>query len=89
MMRRFLPIVVLAALPACTQIETLSAAAIQQRRAMNDLQARLTLAATCDISLGAYFRELSELERHYVGLVCGGVLPPLSAPATPRAFEHP
>ncbi|MCS6879070.1 MAG: hypothetical protein N2038_10685 [Geminicoccaceae bacterium] len=72
----------LAALPACARLETFSAAALEQRRAMNDLQARLTLAATCDISLGAYFRELSELERHYVGLVCGGVLPP-APPARP------
>jgi hypothetical protein len=68
------------ALAACTEIRTLGTSAIQQRRMMNDLQARLTMAATCDISLGSYFRELSELERHYVGLVCGGVLPPLSAP---------
>lgn|GEM_PF-7014178 len=68
------------ALAACAEVQTLGTSVIQQRRMMNDLQARLTLAATCDISLGSYFRELSELERHYVGLVCGGVLPPLSAP---------
>ena len=67
-------------LAACAEVQTLGTSAIQQRRMMNDLQARLTMAATCDISLGSYFRELSELERHYVGLVCGGVLPPLSAP---------
>lgn len=71
----------LALLPACTQVESFSTVAVQQRRMMNDLQARLTMAATCDISLGSYFRELSELERHYVGLVCGGVLPPLSVPS--------
>lgn len=68
------------ALPACAEVQAFGTHAIQQRRMMNDLQARLTMAATCDISLGSYFRELSELERHYVGLVCGGVLPPLSAP---------
>ena len=68
------------ALAACAEVQTFGTGAIQQRRMMNDLQARFTMAATCDISLGSYFRELSELERHYVGLVCGGVLPPLSAP---------
>ena len=57
------------ALAACAEVQTLGTSAIQQRRMMNDLQA-----------LGSYFRDLSELERHYVGLVCGGVLPPLSAP---------
>lgn len=48
---------------------------------MNDLQARATLAATCDIALGAYFRELSQLEREYAGLVCGGVPPAAVRPA--------
>ncbi len=84
-LRSLLPALLL--LPACTEVQTLGASAVQQRRMMNDLQARFTIAATCDISLGSYFRELSELERHYVGLVCGGVLPPLSAPA--RAVPEP
>jgi hypothetical protein len=43
---------------------------------MNDMQARATMAATCDIALGAYFRELSALERQYAALVCGGVPAP-------------
>lgn len=77
---RLLPPLLLLVLPACAEVQTLGTGAIQQRRMMNDLQARFTMAATCDISLGSYFRELSELERHYVGLVCGGVLPPLSGP---------
>ncbi len=81
---RLLPSLLLFALPACTEIQAFGTGAIQQRRMMNDLQARFTMAATCDISLGSYFRELSELERHYVGLVCGGVLPALTAP---RATE--
>jgi hypothetical protein len=42
------------------------------------------MAATCDIALGAYFRELSEAERRYVGLVCGGMFPPAS-PLDPAA----
>ncbi len=65
----------LATLAGCAQVQTLGTAAIEQRRQMNDMQARATMAATCDISLGAYFRELSEIERQYAGLVCGGVYP--------------
>lgn len=78
---RLLPPLLVLLLPACAEVQTFGAGAIQQRRMMNDLQARLTMAATCDISLGSYFRELSQLERHYVGLVCGGVLPSLVGPA--------
>jgi hypothetical protein len=79
----------LALLGACAQVQSYGAVAIEQRRQMNDMQARATLAATCDISIGAFYRELSELERGYAGLVCGGVPPGLfPSPARPRAaFE--
>jgi hypothetical protein len=66
---------------ACAEVQTYGAAAIEKRRAMNDLQARATMAATCDISLGAYFRELSPMEQRYAGLVCGGLFP---EPVEPR-----
>jgi hypothetical protein len=59
--------------PACAEVQSLGQATVEQRRTMNDMQARATMAASCDISLGAYFRELSPLERQYVGLVCGGL----------------
>lgn len=68
-------------LSACTEVQTYGAAALEQRRVMNDLQARATIAATCDIALGAYFRELSPMEQRYAGLVCGGILP---EPVEPR-----
>ena len=75
---------VLALLAGCAEVQTYGAAAIEQRRVMNDLQARATMAATCDIALGAYFRELSVIERHYAELVCGGSLPAEAASgATP------
>lgn len=74
-----MPAFLLLALPACAEVQSLGQATIEQRRVMNDMQARATMAAACDISLGAYFRELSPLERQYVGLVCGG------APAMPTA----
>jgi len=59
---------------ACSDIRMLGATAAEQRRVMNDMQARATMAAVCDISLGAYWRELNELERRYAGLVCGDAL---------------
>ena len=43
------------------------------------------MAATCDIALGAYFRELSPMEQRYAGLVCGGIFPEMSEPRLPVA----
>ena len=65
-------------LTACAEVQTYGSAAIEQRRTMNDMQARATMAATCDIALGAYFRELSPMEQRYAGLVCGGIFPEMS-----------
>ncbi|MEO1144101.1 MAG: hypothetical protein AAFY26_00650 [Cyanobacteria bacterium J06638_22] len=75
-MHRFLPIAfIVAMLPACERVSLLSASAVEQRRTANDMQARLTMAATCDIAIGSYFRELNATERQYAGLVCGGEQP--------------
>jgi hypothetical protein len=82
---RPLAIAALALMTACTEVQTYGSAAIEQRRVMNDLQARATMAATCDIALGAYFRELSPMEQRYAGLVCGGIFPELSDPRLPLA----
>ncbi len=75
-------------LGACSDLQTLGAAAVEQRRVMNDMQARATMAAVCDISLGAYLRELNQLERAYAGLVCGDAAAmgpaPLPAPLPER-----
>lgn len=60
------------ALSGCAEIQTLGASAIEHRRVMNDLQARATMHATCDFSIGSYFRELNDLERRYVAAICGG-----------------
>ena len=73
----------LALLAACTEVQTYGAVAVEQRRTMNDMQARATMAATCDIALGAYFRELSPMEQRYAGLVCGGIVPEMSEPRLP------
>ena len=65
-------------LSACAEVQTYGSAVIEERRTMNDMQARATMAATCDIALGAYFRELSPMEQRYAGLVCGGIVPEMS-----------
>ncbi len=78
-----LSVLALLILSGCATVSTYGAAAIEQRRIMNDQQARATMAATCDIALGAYFRELSEAERTYAGLVCGGERIPLEDTRNP------
>jgi hypothetical protein len=78
-----LGLVAIGLLSGCTAVQSGGAVAVEQRRSMNDMQARATMAATCDIALGAYFRELSALERQYAGLVCGGVPPEPALAAGP------
>jgi hypothetical protein len=85
MRRTLVPLLLLGLLPACAEMQSYGSAAVEQRRTMNDMQARLTMAATCDIALGAYFRELSALERQYVALVCGGVPAPTPVPVSAAA----
>lgn len=80
-------LVLLPLIAACSEVRTMGAAAAEKRRVMNDMQARATMAAVCDISLGAYLRELNETERTYAGLVCGDVeamRAALRAPVLPR-----
>jgi hypothetical protein len=77
-------LVLLPLLVACSDVQMLGATAAEKRRVMNDMQARATMAAVCDMSLGAYFRELNEIERRYAGLVCGDV-GVMQAPLPPRA----
>jgi hypothetical protein len=75
LMRKLIPVVLLTLGQGCAELQGVGRTAIEYRRTMNDMQARATMAATCDISLGAWFRELSQIERDYAALVCGGVLP--------------
>ena len=74
---------ILGLLGACAQADTYGTLLAEKRRLMNDQQARLTLAATCDISLGAFYRQLNALEQHYAELVCGGLPPEAAALVTP------
>jgi hypothetical protein len=70
-MRAWIAVLVVSLLGACGDVQMLGATAAEKRRTMNDMQARTTMAAVCDISLGAYLRELNAVERRYAGLVCG------------------
>ena len=70
-MRAGIALLAVLLLGACSDVEMLGATAAEKRRTMNDMQARATMAAVCDISLGAYLRELNAVERRYAGLVCG------------------
>jgi hypothetical protein len=72
-MRVLAGLLVVLLLGACSDVKMLGATAVEKRRIMNDMQARATMAAVCDISLGAYFRELNMIERRYAGLVCGDI----------------
>lgn len=77
----------LALLAACTEVQGYGATAVERRRIMNDLQARAAMTATCDISVGAYFRELSETERRHVETICAG--PAASEAGTGEAAALP
>lgn len=82
-MRRTLAFLVLPLwLSACAEVQTVGTSLAEKRRQMNDMEARAIMAATCDIALGSYFRELSEIERQYAALVCGGQYP-RTIPAPP------
>jgi len=75
-------------LAACAEVQQMGMSLVEKRRQMNDMEARAIMAATCDIALGAYFRELSDIERQYAALVCGGQFPrgiPAPVTAAPRA----
>ena len=71
----------------CARVSEFAMMAAEKRRSMNDGQARATMVATCDISVGAYFRELNELERRYAAELCGGVaMPEMPSQATIDAW---
>jgi hypothetical protein len=63
--------VALLVLAACSDVQMIGATAAEHRRVMNDLQARGTMAAVCDISIGAYWREMTAAERLFADELCG------------------
>lgn len=71
--RRFLLgalFVALFSLAGCQEFQQLSSAVVENRRAMNDAQAQLTLDATCDLSIGAYHRRLNREQQQGIDLLC-------------------
>lgn len=66
-------------LAGCADARAVGSAAIEHRRMMNDAQARGTVAAMCDLSIGSVYR-LPYDERQAVLLLCGDrALVPLRA----------
>lgn len=59
-------------LASCTEAATYGNMAATYRRTANDLQAQATLAAACDISVGAYWR-LTQAQREAVDRLCAGL----------------
>lgn len=67
---RLAALAALLALLGCAEIQTYGAAAAEYRRQMNDLQAKGTLNALCDLSAGSVGR-LPQNERDLVMRQCG------------------
>lgn len=83
MINKALILALAAALSGCAQAQMVGATAIEHRRVMNDMQARATIAATCDIALGAWLR-LSPVEQAAVRDMCS---PGSAMPEQLRALE--
>jgi hypothetical protein len=58
-------------LSGCADFQMFGVAAAERRQRMNDIQARATMLAVCDISIGSSIRELSPAERTLADRVCG------------------
>lgn len=59
----------------CGRIEMLEGSVVDERRAANDLQARLTVAATCDLSIGSMLRELTGVQAQHAMALCASTIP--------------
>ena len=57
-------------LAGCSTVQAYGQRGIDERRNMNDLQARGTLAALCDISVGSMYRTMTLDEQGVVRRVC-------------------
>lgn len=58
-------------LAGCAELQTYGAAAAERRKVMNDMQARGTMAAVCDVAIGSYWREFTAAERLFADEICG------------------
>jgi hypothetical protein len=60
------------ALASCTTAQTAAvSAAVEKKQQFNDRKAALTIIATCDITVGAFFR-LPPWQQRAVEAICGG-----------------
>ena len=63
-------------LSGCAQATGALETGIAARKQFNDTKAKITLVATCDITIGSYYR-LSPSKRRAVAALCGGEPLPL------------
>jgi hypothetical protein len=80
-----LTMLALVLLSGCATARNLGEAAAAARRQQNDLQARATMAAVCDIPVAAYHRALDARDRQAVDLICA---PPLAVVLPERLPER-
>lgn len=67
---RFIALVALASLTACSTLQPYGTRAVAERQAMNDSQARTAIHFFCDTSLGGALREWSDEELRLAMLIC-------------------
>lgn len=82
MSKIWLPLVLAGLLGLTTACDTISAGtgiaetkgvqAIENKKRVNDAQARFVLVAPCDMSVGAYHRVLNDVEQRAVDWLCEG-----------------
>lgn len=53
-------------------LEEKSVAAIENKKRLSDLEARVAVKGPCIMTIGAYHRVLTDLEQRAVDLLCGG-----------------
>ena len=57
-------------LTSCQGVFDFTAQAIEEKRLVNDGQAKIYVQAPCDMSIGAYHRVLTDKQREAVDLFC-------------------
>lgn len=76
----FTAAILIAAAACTTSQKAIAEAGLDNVRSGNDTIASALIAATCGMTVGAYYRLEDELDRRGVALLCGGPsAPPLTA----------
>jgi hypothetical protein len=91
MMKKILIIFSLFLLQACslapfgdkvqTAIDTAVDTGIEDRKAYNDKKATTIIAATCDVSIGAFYRLANTTQQKALAMLCSGLEPAVAPPS--------